>query len=404
MSAGFGWIDFSDEQRQKVFAVIDLLDSSGTVDELGIGVVRDALADWMFPGVSTIQTRPKYFLILIEILSNYQRKYLSGEKVPTLEVYLTDEEKRVMKILAENYNYEGGSGVIGISVAKEGKELARNPSSIYWNGLRMHGLINTHLSRTEYVKANDLSEDETDSETLENYEDLFGLKSHHLEIIHDNMNMDFDREQAIFLKDQFLDTSTHIDKNEHNLLSDILRDKKKSEIINYSNNFRDAAEALLDTGYLHDKTAHIVQMALDFDLLMHGSHIRYNILLHKKAGNPDYQQKLLQLWESWLDDIKLAESRLIEFDFEGLFTLIANRVGRVTQYFMIKWKAEVLKPIVDNDILDELVYKQEVHKKGNKAKLVLKDGAYTGWVGINRLEYRFPVVKNIIKDLEIANA
>ena len=58
-----GWIDFSKEDRQKALDVINLLSEQGAVDELGIGVIRDAFANYFFPGTSTIQTRAKYFLI-----------------------------------------------------------------------------------------------------------------------------------------------------------------------------------------------------------------------------------------------------------------------------------------------------------------------------------------------------
>lgn len=54
-----GWIDFSKEDRQKAFDVINLLSEQGAVDELGIGVIRDAFANYFFPGTSTIQTRAK---------------------------------------------------------------------------------------------------------------------------------------------------------------------------------------------------------------------------------------------------------------------------------------------------------------------------------------------------------
>ena len=57
-----GWIDFSKEDRQKALDVINLLSEQGAVDELGIGVIRDAFANYFFPGTSTIQTRAKYFL------------------------------------------------------------------------------------------------------------------------------------------------------------------------------------------------------------------------------------------------------------------------------------------------------------------------------------------------------
>lgn len=55
-----GWIDFSKEDRQKALDVINLLSEQGAVDELGIGIIRDAFANYFFPGTSTIQTRAKY--------------------------------------------------------------------------------------------------------------------------------------------------------------------------------------------------------------------------------------------------------------------------------------------------------------------------------------------------------
>lgn len=38
---------------------LSLVRQQGTLDELGIGTVRDAPADLLFPGTSTIQTRPR---------------------------------------------------------------------------------------------------------------------------------------------------------------------------------------------------------------------------------------------------------------------------------------------------------------------------------------------------------
>jgi hypothetical protein len=66
--ANIGWIDFSPADRAKVGTVLDLLKPEGMVDELGIGIIRDALANLMFPGISTIQTRAKYFFIIPYIL------------------------------------------------------------------------------------------------------------------------------------------------------------------------------------------------------------------------------------------------------------------------------------------------------------------------------------------------
>lgn len=41
--------------------VIALFAESGTVDDIGIGVVRDAFSDLLFPGLFTVQTRVSTF-------------------------------------------------------------------------------------------------------------------------------------------------------------------------------------------------------------------------------------------------------------------------------------------------------------------------------------------------------
>jgi hypothetical protein len=62
--ASIGWIDFSPAHRERVGTILELLKPEGMVDELGIGSIRDAVADNLFPGISTIQTRAKYFFIV----------------------------------------------------------------------------------------------------------------------------------------------------------------------------------------------------------------------------------------------------------------------------------------------------------------------------------------------------
>ena len=67
--AQLGWIDFCPTHRDKVAAALDLLRPEGMVDELGLGTIRDGIANQLFPGISTIQTRAKYFFIIPYILS-----------------------------------------------------------------------------------------------------------------------------------------------------------------------------------------------------------------------------------------------------------------------------------------------------------------------------------------------
>ena len=68
MAFHLGWIDFSKEERDKALDILRLLQDPGAVDELGIGIVRDAFADAFFPGTSTLLTRAKYFVVVPYII------------------------------------------------------------------------------------------------------------------------------------------------------------------------------------------------------------------------------------------------------------------------------------------------------------------------------------------------
>jgi hypothetical protein len=78
MSSSFTWLDYSEGERSKMLDVIDLLRQKETRDELGLGVVRDAFADMLFPGTSTIQTRARYFLFVPWIYRGLERRKIGS--------------------------------------------------------------------------------------------------------------------------------------------------------------------------------------------------------------------------------------------------------------------------------------------------------------------------------------
>ena len=74
MPSALAWLDFSEHERRKALDVIDMFRERESRDELGIGTVRDALSDVLFPGISTIQTRARYFLFVPWIYQALERK------------------------------------------------------------------------------------------------------------------------------------------------------------------------------------------------------------------------------------------------------------------------------------------------------------------------------------------
>lgn len=106
--------------------IIALFQDKSTLDELGIGTVRDALADILFPGINTIQTRARYFFLIPWI---YLR--LEQQRVPAREVATRARQAELALIgpLLDSGETDGVFGRIA------GQSLQRLPSSIYWLGL-----------------------------------------------------------------------------------------------------------------------------------------------------------------------------------------------------------------------------------------------------------------------------
>jgi hypothetical protein len=131
MPSSFAWLDHSEEQRRQVLDVLDLFREKTTVDELGLGTIRDAFADLLFPATSAPQTRARYFLLVPWIYLRLER-----QRVPVTEI--ARRGRRAEVELIERLLASGESdGVIG-RLARAA--LQRLPSNIYWSGLRRLGI------------------------------------------------------------------------------------------------------------------------------------------------------------------------------------------------------------------------------------------------------------------------
>jgi len=146
MPSSFTWLDYSEHERRRALDAIDLFREQGTLDELGIGTVRDALGDLLFPGISTIQTRAKYFLFIPWI---YQR--LEIGKIKSRDAARLARRHEI-ELIYELLKSDDTDGVIGKD-AKAG--LQRLPSSVYWAGLSVFGIRRFPGSLDQYHRSLD---------------------------------------------------------------------------------------------------------------------------------------------------------------------------------------------------------------------------------------------------------
>jgi len=397
--AGLGWIDFSPEHRDKVASVIEFLKPEGRVDELGIGVIRNALSDVLFPGTSTIQTRAKYFLILPRIFKEFQIMYDNRKAKPKLKDYLRNRENQIIRALAEKYKNTDELGIIGITLAgtPKSRELARNPSSIYWTGLRLFRIIKTSLSLTEYIEKHDkqetfidllaVTEDEKGDDRDAGYEDAFGIS------LPDNnkgwdeqLSINLEYEEAGFLRDKIIDN--HSDK----LIGQVLMN-----VFVKIRSFRDMCDVLSEKAISKD-TKMYLRLAKDFDEIIHGAHIRYNCLLQEKFGTDAELNKFSERWDDWWRQIS-TDGLVHEFDENQLIEL-STTLKTFTRTFVQNW-VDGIRESKPSAFFDRLVTDQERANKGGKARLrVGATESVSGWIGIDGLSYRFPVAKTIVNDIK----
>jgi hypothetical protein len=74
----FAWLDFTDVERDRALELIGLFRDHDTVDELGVLTIWEAIADQLLPGLSTIQTRARYFFFIPWIYQRLERQKLEG--------------------------------------------------------------------------------------------------------------------------------------------------------------------------------------------------------------------------------------------------------------------------------------------------------------------------------------
>ncbi len=412
--SSIGWIDFSSEHRDKVRTVIDLLSAPGVVDELGIGVVRDSFADRMFPGISTIQTRAKYFTLTALLIRDYQVAERTKRKPRTLERYLEDEEK-ACRIKLVNHHGEGRQnlGIIGGSFGtRTDRGVIRRPSSVYWSGLRLFGFISPqHLSLAEFSRR--LSDERKQlrallEETKQERGDDQDAEDNSLRLrvrtpdigddYWEKLSIDLTHEEAVFLRDQITSCQRE------SLIGQILKhDTLIDQVLQLPETagFDEFADLPFIDELKSQELRSAVHHARDFWRIMEGAHIRYNCLLQAAGfGTSELKAKFNDQWETWREKISEFPPH---WDTSFMWTLVHRHGSQPKQHtrtFINNWIEQAQQGAGNLIRCDELVSNQERLNKGNRARL--RPGnqeAVNGWLGLDNVGYRLPQVMRLIRDI-----
>lgn len=410
-TSAIGWVDFSSEHRERVKSVIDLLSTPGVIDELGIGVIRDSFSDSLFPGISTIQTRAKYFLTVPRIFKDYEKLPANQRRRRRLADYLNEHENLCMAAMVANHEDDPQGGIIGESFADAQGEVQRKPSSVYWTGLRQFGLIQTKLALQAFCRkfANpdqplqDLVQgsDKTtgdDPDAAEQANATISGPAYDEDWIK-TLTVHLSKEEASFLSSQI---AARVPRS---LLGQILLDPEvRMAFLNLPEdwNFTTLADEAPFLTQLPDPLQRIIAAARDFWQLMHGAHIRYNCLLQERHGNNELRAEFEARWSDWRTNLQSFKWDRWETGFLWELTKLHHRTVREhTIQFVESW-IDGSRAAADTRFLDELVTRQERFNKKSRARLHPTTNESVGkWIGIDDLNYRLNVARTIVNDIQV---
>jgi len=396
MSSIFSWVDFSDEDREKMVQIIRQLRQQDTIDELGIGSIRDSIANILFPGTTTIQTRAKYMLFVPWILKKMEKNRVPSENIP--QRVKREEIKLCDSLLKVGFN----DGVIG-AIAREG--LQRFPSSIYWAGLQTWGIrqfrgsLNDYyqgLNRYYLLKKRNITRDDQEVLLYKNFGENWdeGLPESPQEL---------PGKEGLYLTQneaQYLLEKLSINCPKSLLTNIIFLSKSARKGFVWENTFIDKLNHGLQIKIMH---------AQNFSEIMQGAALVYNYLLAEKKGSEELINKYRETLEKWQITLNNRAGAFLNWNLDDFWNLVYHEttinVPSRTKRFITQWIDMVLKNIDDvstnKEEINHLIYEREKEVKGRRARLKNPEylAKWSGAAGTGQLDYRWHVVKRIINDI-----
>ena len=380
--------------------VVDLFREKGTVDELGLGTVRDAFADRLFPGTTTLHSRTRYWLFVPWL---YQR--LEAAKVRS-----ADADGHIRRLQAELVGslVTGGEseGVIGIEAKNR---VLRPPSLLYWAGLARYGVLlfqgstaRYHASLDGYYRSGGGRRSEGDESELIDP----GRRNWHAGLppapadLMDHTTFQLTRPEAEYLRERFITSA---------------EDSMLAWAFQHPADLRTVG-AVWDHPRIHEaprNLRHTVVQGERFSLLMYGAVLVYNAAMAELAGSRGQHEAALAeeyraSYREWAEtQIEPRLSELREWDRGELWSLIAEMLrGGVTRTrdFSERWMTAALadpNAAIDDQSVRLLIAGRERDLKGQLARLYNPRALerWSGRSGVYRLNYRWGQGRTLLDDI-----
>lgn len=391
----FAWVDFAEEDRRRMAEVIDLFREQDTRDELGLGAIRDGLADLLFPGTSTIMTRARYFLFIPWIYQRHETKNTAGVDISRKS--RADEVKLIEALV------KGGEqdGVIGI---EKRARLQRLASNIFWAGLGTWRILQFTGSQDQYHRSWDSllprrrsSALDDDKEPLDNF-----------------FTSSWDPKLPGPSDDFLAETKLSLLKGEAEYLQQKILSLGETMLGHLVSQTKPAPES--EFVWTHPEYEQFpitlqkqVEHARLFSEAMHGAALIYNMLLSEERGTDELVSWYRNRYATWAILMSSREDAFKSWSRDAFWKLVEStraHIGVRTRRFVDLWLDRIigttsLAVLADAPDVRDLIIERERILKRARARLGNPRALerWNGSAGSQQLNYRWHRVRVISADI-----
>jgi hypothetical protein len=404
----FVWLDYSEKERRKMIELVDLFKEHDTRDELGIGSVRDAFADQLFPGTSTIMTRAKYFLLVAWTYQRLEKQRVNSE---LFSARARRAETDLIEVIATSEDNEGNIGKLAKTALK------RLPSSVYWQGLHVWGVRNFAGAQAQYYRSLDQYYVRSERQ---------GGRSRERGVEHDDLIASNWHAGLVPAPSKFpVECSLRLTSDEAQYLRERIRLTPRcagsllAELVSHTVGCDPVAFpwGLPNLAGLPSRLRTQLDHARNFSELMHGAPLIYNLILseqeHQKERVADYRSRFAD-WAREISERSGVFRAWKRNEFWEAARALNARIGDATSDFINTWWDFVLaeKPgdLLDNPNVRALITDRERRLKKNLARIGNPRARelWNGEAGSAQLDFRWQVSQKLVSDifdgLEVASA
>lgn len=373
----FGWLDGDDSQRAAMLEVVKLFEDSSTVDELGLGTIRDTFSNDFFPGTSTLHTRVKYMLFvgwLVDQVASHRW---------TPEAAQRELRRRETQLITALIAGGESEGVIGRDA---GAALKRMPSELYWPSLVTLGICTWETSIAGYFRRT--VQQRPMGEAALRPGGTLRLPPVETDLL-DHATFSLDVEQAEYLRTR-------------------ISQQAKGSLFAWLVNHHPSSDE--ETLWRHEAFGDLpadLRTAVDdarrFSISTAGAALLYNLMLAEATGSDELVTQFADALTEWQDELE-DEGVFRDWDPQTFWARISvknSRIRPATRGFVDEWWSFASSEPITSPRARDLVRLRELRLKRGRARLTYPDARST-WspgAGTGRLEYRWPIARRHLNDI-----